>query len=151
MIEYIYYIIINELQCLELGPHGELCKSTGAFPTPEEESPHGVQTPVAVAAADDQMSPRLRQEPGGDGEVEGCTLDSMDKLHRERIVFKGTDHVMQLIVSGSANHPDPQRSLINLTPSDRPTRDEGKGRAILAGGKWVVYTTNNPCAGIGLA
>ena len=90
--------MINVLQCLELGPHGELYKSTGACPTPEEESPHGVQTPVAVAAADDQTSRRLIQEPSGDGEVEGRALDSMDKLHRERIVFKGTDHVMQLLV-----------------------------------------------------
>ena len=53
---------------------------------------------MAVAAADDQTSRRLIQEPGGDGEVEGRALDSMDKLHRERIVFKGTDHVMQLLV-----------------------------------------------------
>ena len=82
---------------MELGPHGELYKSTGACPTPEEESPH-VQTPVAVAAADDQTSRRLIQEPGGDGEVEGGALDSMDKLHRETIVFKGMDHMMQLIV-----------------------------------------------------
>ena len=96
IIEYIYYIIINVLQYLELGPHRELYKSTGACPTPEEESPHGVQTPVAVA--DDQTSRKLIQEPGGDGEVEGRALDSMDKLQRERIVFKGTDHVMQLIV-----------------------------------------------------
>ena len=71
MIEYIYYVIINVLQCLELGPHGKLYKSMGTCPTPEEESPHGVQTPVAVAAAVDQTSRRLRQEPGGDGEVEG--------------------------------------------------------------------------------
>ena len=38
--------------------------------------------------------------PGGDGEVEGCALDSMDKLHREIIVFKGTvscDHLTALI------------------------------------------------------
>ena len=123
--------MINVLQCLELGPHRELYKSTGACPTPEEESPHGVwwrwQQPTTKRR-------RLRKEPGGDGEVEGRALDSMDKLHRERIVFKSTDHMMQLIVSGSANHPDPQRSLIDLTPSDRPTRDEGEERAILAGG-----------------
>ena len=53
---------------------------------------------MAVAAADDQTSRRLRQEPGGDGEVEGRAPDSMNKLHMERIVFKGKDHVPSLIV-----------------------------------------------------
>ena len=41
---------------------------------------------------------RLRQESGGDGEVEGRALDSIDELHRERIGIKGTDHVTPLTV-----------------------------------------------------
>ena len=103
----IYYSIINVLQCLELGPRGELYKSTGACPTPEENPPRRPDT-GGGGTSDDQSSRRRRQEPGGDGVVEGRALDGMNELHRERIVFKGTDHMTPCIVGGSANQPEPQ-------------------------------------------
>ena len=89
-------------------------------PNTRRRIPHGVQTLMAVAAADDQSSRRLRQESGGDGKMEDCALDSMNKLHRsERIVFKGTDHV--------THQPE------------RLTRDWAEGRAFLAGGVSSVH------------
>ena len=84
-------------KCLELRPHREFLIK-GRLPNNRRRIPHGVQTLVAVAQPTTNESKSRDEEPGGDGEVEGRALDSMDKLHRERIVFKGTDHVMQLLV-----------------------------------------------------
>ena len=85
-------------KCLELRPHGELLIK-GRLPNIRRRIPHGVQTLVSVAAADDPGR-RVEEQRQGDGEAEGRALDNMDKLHWERIVFKGTgscDHLTALI------------------------------------------------------
>ena len=76
-------------KCLEFRPHGEFLIK-GRLPNIRRRIPHGVQTLVVVAQPTTNESKSRDEEPGGDGEVEGRALDSMDKLHRERIVFKGT-------------------------------------------------------------
>ena len=51
-------------------------RSRGACPTSEEESPTGPDT-GGGGGSRRPTSRRLRLEPGGDGEVEGRTLDSV--------------------------------------------------------------------------
>ena len=75
---------------MELRPHGDPIIDQRAPAQQPRRIPRGVQTLAAVGepttqAEEPQNSDRA---PGGDGEAEG--RDSMDKLHRERIVFKGT-------------------------------------------------------------
>ena len=58
----------------------------------------------------DNIASKTKQVPGpGNTTPNSCrALDGMNKLHRERIVFKGTDHMTPCIVGGSANQPEPQ-------------------------------------------
>ena len=79
----VYYRMIRYYSVWRLDPTGNY-RSTGACPTPEEESRHWWRwrqpTTNELKSRDEEL--------GGDGEVEGRALDSMDKLHGERIVFK---------------------------------------------------------------
>ena len=90
-----------------LNPTGNYTDQWAPAQRLKKNPPRSPDTGVG-GAADDQSSRRLGQESGSNGVVEGRALDSMDKLHRERIIFKGTDHVTPLIDSGSADQPEPQ-------------------------------------------
>ena len=84
--KYVYYRMIN-VGVWSLDPTGNY-RSTGACPTSEEESPTESRHWWRWRQPTTNESKSRDEEPGGDGEVEGRALDSMDKLHRERIVFK---------------------------------------------------------------
>ena len=64
-------------------------RSEGTCPTSEKNPPRSPDT-GGGGGSRRPTSRRQKQEPGGDGEVEGRALDSLEKLHGERILFKGT-------------------------------------------------------------
>ena len=82
----VYYRMINVLQCLELRPRGIIDQRAPAQ-HPKKNPPRSPDT-GGGGGSRRPTSRRADEEPGGDGEVEGRALDSMDKLHRERLVFK---------------------------------------------------------------
>ena len=71
---FIYRDYSINIRCLVLRPHGEINDQGASAQQPKKIPSHGVQTLVAVAAADDPArkaeEPEETKPPGGDGEVE---------------------------------------------------------------------------------